>query len=122
MIDRILLSISGPHGENVGSWESDIEAGLATIRSKHPNASVFVLQPVVGGPNQGCSRADDQNPFIMQAIVNVAGRDDEVFVGYDPHVDSCDGFQDTLGHLTSAASATVGAEIGDFYAANIPDP
>ena len=40
----------------------------------------------------------------------------------DPHVESCAGFSDQLGHLTSSASASIGAEIGDFYSSNMPDP
>ena len=119
---RVLISISGPHGSNVAMWEADIQAGLTTMRSKLPRANVFILMPVVGGPNMDCSRADTQNPFIVQAIRNVAARDSQLFVGYDPHVDRCGDFADTLGHLTSSASSSIGAEIGDFYAANLPDP
>ena len=121
-VERVQFSISGPHGSDVSAWEADIEEALNTFRSKLPQAHVFVLEPVVGGPNMNCSRADEQNPFVLEAIKNVAARDAEVYVGYDAHVDSCSQFQDTLGHLTSSAASQIGTEIGQFYAANLPDP
>jgi hypothetical protein len=121
-VERVMFSISGPHGSNVSAWEADIDAFMSTVRGKLPNAHVFILEPVVGGPNMNCSRADEQNPSILEAIKNVAARDPEVFVGHDAHVSSCSGFQDSLGHLTSSAASQIGAEKGAFYSSNLPDP
>ena len=49
--DRVLYSLSGPHGTDEALWASDIVEAITTIEQMHPSAQVIVLQPVVGGPN-----------------------------------------------------------------------
>jgi hypothetical protein len=58
--DRVLLSISGPHGTNVAQWVADINSTIGTIRIKYPSVQHIILQPVVGGPvHQTCYNGID---------------------------------------------------------------
>ena len=95
---------------------------MATVRSQRPTVTQIVLQPVVGGPDNGlCQqrgstvRASENHPVIDEAIRIVAGANSDVVVGYSPEVPSCDGYRDQLGHLTDAARGSVGAAIAAAY-------
>lgn len=121
--DRVVLTVSGfAVGADVARWAGLIERAVAVVREKYPNVEQVVLQPVVGGPGgEECLspdsapvRASVQQPFIAQAIAQVAGGD--VVAGPVPEVRSCDDYMDRLGHLTDAAAGPIGEAIGDFYA------
>ncbi|MBX2798343.1 MAG: hypothetical protein KTR31_11755 [Myxococcales bacterium] len=119
--DRVLLSVSGPYGDDEVAWADAIDATIATIEDKLPTVEQIVLQPVVGGPaHAGCDsgagliRASWQHAHIDAAIDAVVG--DSVVAGMSPEVRSCEDYRDSLGHLTEEAAQAIGAEIGTFYA------
>ena len=123
--DRILLTISTPTGTPAVSWwVTNIRAEIATIRSKYPGVRQIVLQPVVGGPNNGvCNfggnasnpvHASVIHPTIDQAITQVVGGD--VIAGMSPEVGSCADYMDNTGHLLPGARPAIGTRIGQFYA------
>ncbi len=119
--DRIILTISGKRQSNPAIWAEQIRAAIDVIRSKYPSVRQIVLQPVVGGPNNGeCPipgggvvRATANHPIIDEAIALVVGGD--VIAGASPEVSSCDDFRDSIGHLTDSATGTVGRSLGEFY-------
>ena len=119
--DRLLFSISGPHGDDETAWANDITAAIATIGQLVPSAQVIVLQPVVGGPNHMTCvsggqdvRASWQHMHIDNAIATVLGGN--VIAGMSPEVSNCNEYTDSLGHLTAAGETNVGMAIGMFYA------
>jgi hypothetical protein len=123
--DRVLLTISTPAGvPSVDWWMAAIRAEIATIRAKYPGAREIVLQPVVGGPNDGvCYAGGDPSmpvhasvihPTIDRAIARVVGGD--VVAGMSPEVQTCADYMDTTGHLAESARPAIGAAIGRFYA------
>jgi hypothetical protein len=121
-VDRVVLTVTGARGTDVGAWERDIRAAIDRIRTEIPTAAVIVLQPVVGGPaGQECIqggtrvRADLQHPYIWEAILEVSAESTNVFAGMAPRVDSCADFRDSRGHLTEDAIPRIGARIGDYY-------
>ncbi len=121
-VDRVILTVTGARGTDVGAWERDIGDALDRIRIEIPSASVIVLQPVVGGPEgQACFqggtqvRADLQHPYIWEAILEVSAESTSVLAGMKPRVDSCADFRDGRGHLTEDAIPRIGAKIGDYY-------
>ena len=120
--DRVLLSVSGPFGDDEPAWASAIEATVSVIRDKVPSAQAIVLQPVVGGPeHEPCMSGNDmiraswQHAHIDAAIAMVVGED--VTAGLSPEVETCDHYSDALGHLTPEGSMAAGASIGAYYAA-----
>lgn len=124
---RVLLSVSGPHEEDVPAWVADIQATISTIRSKYPSVRSIILQAVVGGPNhQICFngvdsvRASWQHPYIDDAIAQVAATDFRVQVGYSPEVLNCGHYIDSKGHLTIQGARVAGTLIGSYYKNNFP--
>ncbi|MEM9190384.1 MAG: hypothetical protein AAGF12_14460 [Myxococcota bacterium] len=118
--DRVLLSVSGPYGDDEMAWATAIQATIAQIRAKLPSVRQIVLQPVVGGPmHQGCMqgcglvRASWQHAHIDAAIARVVGGD--VVAGFSPEVRTCADYRDGLGHLTSAGAEAAGRTIGMNY-------
>ncbi|MCI0366446.1 MAG: hypothetical protein L0219_21495, partial [Phycisphaerales bacterium] len=119
--DRVLLTISGDFQNDPNWWAQQINAVIAVIRSKYPRVRQIILQPVVGGPNNGqclfngqVVRASSNHPVIDAAIALVAGG--SVMAGLSPEVRSCADYSDATGHLTPAATGPIGASIGQFYA------
>ena len=119
--ERVLLSVSGPFGDDEAAWAEAIEATLTQIRLRIPSVERIVLQPVVGGPDHAtCQvggqdvRASWQHAHIDNAIADVVGG--SIVAGLSPEVETCEDYEDALGHLTDAGAATAGATIGDFYA------
>ncbi|MBW2732839.1 MAG: hypothetical protein JRH20_10645 [Deltaproteobacteria bacterium] len=122
--DRVLLSISGPYGDDEAAWAAGIRAAIGTIRSKIPTATRIVLQPVVGGPNhQTCLidgsevRASWQHAHVDHAIAEVVGDAADIVAGMSPEVGDCNEYGDAKGHFTRAGSEAAGKAIGEFYAA-----
>jgi hypothetical protein len=121
--DRVLLSVSGPHGTNVTQWVADIDSTIKTIRIKYPSVQHIILQPVVGGPaHQTCYsgidsvRASWQHKYIDSAIAIVVGMNINVSAGCSPEVSNCSDYGDNLGHFASATVAqTIGTLIGQCY-------
>jgi hypothetical protein len=121
-VDRVLLSVSGPFGDDEKAWADAIEATLTTIRQKIPTARQIILQAVVGGPEgKSCdTRAARHHPHIVNAIRAVAkkhaGETVAIVAGYKPRVRSCEDYADALGHLTPASALVVARSIGEYYA------
>jgi hypothetical protein len=118
--DRVLLSISGPYGDDESAWAEAIADTIANIRDKHPTATTILLQPVVGGPNHmDCFfggqlvRASWQHAHIDNAIASLVGGD--VIAGASPEVGDCSHYVDELGHLTEAGKEAAAQSIGQFY-------
>jgi hypothetical protein len=118
--DRAVLTISGEFEDDPDMWAEDIAAAIATLRLKLPDVRLIVLQPVVGGPNDGpCEhggevvRASSNHPVIDQAIAQVTGGD--IVAGASPEVFSCSDYADSKGHLVADARGPIGAAIGAFY-------
>jgi hypothetical protein len=120
--DRVVLSVSGPHGEDVSAWQADIEATINTIRELLPSVGPILLQSVVGAPPESsCNldrrvRAAWQHYPIREAIQNVAASDPGISEGYAPVVATCDDYRDALGHLTAEGAVTIGNALGAYYA------
>jgi hypothetical protein len=132
--DRVLLTISVPSGiPTLDWWVTNIQGEIATIRAKYSNVREIILQPVVGGLNNGVCYFDGNlgdpvhasiiHPTIDQAIAQVVGGD--VVAGMSPTVRTCADYADDTGHLcypnfdacgTLNARGPIGALIGDFYA------
>jgi hypothetical protein len=127
--DRVLLSVSGPYGDDEKAWSEAISETVAVIRQKLPSVRQIVLQPVVGGPGgkpcpapgggQRQVRASWQHNHIARAIEQVVGqhKDSEVQVvaGFAPQVRSCADYTDALGHLTPEAAQAAGRALGEYY-------
>ena len=139
--DRVVLSISGDYGDDVGMWARKILETVDVIHSKYKNVRLIVLQPVIGGHNheacpapagesgkkvgggsQGTGgneivRAAYQHPYIDQAIAKVVAGDKtgRLVTGASPEVRSCKDYSDAKGHLTSSASDPIGRSIAEFY-------
>jgi len=127
--DRVLLTISTPTGmPTVDWWATNIRAEITTIRSKYSNLREIILQPVVGGPNNGVCyfqgnpgdpvHASVIHPTIDRAIAQVAIGD--VVVGMSPEVRTCADYMDNTGHLLESARPAIGTRIGQFYATFSP--
>jgi enterochelin esterase-like enzyme len=132
-VDRVVLSISGPYGEDESAWADAIEATIATIAGKIPSVRRIVLQAVAGGPGGepcpapgGKSRRGDtrvraswQHPHIVNAINTVVRRRAdgavEVTAGIQPLVGDCAHYADALGHLTPEGAAALARQIGAYY-------
>ena len=123
--DRVLLSVSGPHGEDHDAWVTDIEATVDQIQAQYPSVQRIILQAVVGGPDDGlCEfegesiRASWQHPYIDAAIATVVERQpsDLLVEGLSPEVRTCDDYRDSRGHLTRQAGAALGRIIATYYA------
>lgn len=121
-VDRVILTVTGSRGDDVGGWLIDIHDALDRIRIEIPTAEIILLQPIVGGPDGDVCmsgteqvRAGFQHPYIWEAIVDVAQEEPDVFTGMAPRVDQCDDFRDGRGHLTDAAAIRVGAAVGEYY-------
>lgn len=122
-VERVVLTISGITGSDVAGWASHITDAAAQVREQHPFVRQILLQPVVGGPNEGiCTwqgqqiRASIQHPYIDQAIAQVAAAAADVEIGFSPEVPDCGGFDDNIGHLTDSYENGVGQTVGEFYA------
>lgn len=120
--DRVLLSVSGPHGTDITKWVNDIDSTIHIIRIKYPSVKEIILQPVVGGPShQTCFigidsvRASWQHAYIDSAIAIVAANDTEVSAGCSPEVQTCSDYIDGKGHLDSIAAAIIGTNIAACY-------
>jgi hypothetical protein len=113
--DRVVLSISGPYGDDEDQWVQKIQGTVNVIRAKYKNVKQIVLQPVVGGP--GSSRAARQHPVIVKAIERVVKTDTSGIVsrGPSPQVSSARDYRDRLGHLTRQAAGSIGKQIGEHY-------
>jgi hypothetical protein len=122
--DRVLLNISGDYNSDVNWWVQQISAAITNIRNKYPSQRQIILQPVVGGPNNGqCASGDASNPinrasynhpYIDQAIARlVAGG---VVAGASPEVRTCADYADWVGHLTDSAKGPIAVTIGQWYA------
>lgn len=133
--DRVLLSISGPYGDDENAWAEAIDATVDVIQQKLPAVRRIILQAVVGGPEgKPCSaptasrkasgggrvRASWQHAHIVKAIRTVVEKRDgrlvSVVAGYEPTVRSCGDYTDALGHLTPEGAAAVGRAIAEYYA------
>ncbi len=119
--DRVLLTISGDFQSDPNRWAQQINAVIAVIRDKYPRVRQIILQPVVGGPNNGPCQFNDQvvrassnHPVIDAAIALVASG--SVAAGLSPEVRTCADYSDAIGHLAPAATGPIGASIGQFYA------
>lgn len=119
--DRVILTISGPYGEDVQSWEAAIKKTIEVIKQKLPSAKQIVLQSVVGGPDgQSCGgsvRAARQYPTIVQAIQSVVASDktDQLSEGIHPMVSDCSDYRDAKGHLNPGSAIRIGQLIGRHY-------
>jgi hypothetical protein len=119
--ERVVLSISGPHGDAVADWQTDIERVIRLIKEKLPSVEIILLQAVVGGPEDSPCVADRtvraawQHYPVREAIQTIAAADSAVAEGYAPVLSSCDGYRDALGHLTAEGAAEIGERIGRFY-------
>lgn len=125
--DRVVLSVSGPYGENVDQWAQKIKETVQNIRAKYKNVRRIAIQPVVGGhEHHACAaakgseatRAARQHPHIEQAIARVVGEDKTGLLVQGPcaQVRACADYKDSLGHLAPGAVEPVGKAIADFYA------
>jgi hypothetical protein len=133
--DRVLLSISGPYGDDTKAWTDAIDATVAVIQQKLPSVRRIILQAVVGGPggkpcssatasrksaSDGRVRASWQHAHIVEAIHAVTqkrnGMSVSVVAGFQPTVRTCGDYIDALGHLTPEGAAAVGRAIGEYYA------
>jgi acetyl esterase/lipase len=127
--DRVLLSVSGPYGDDEKTWAEAISETVSVIRQKLPSVRQIVLQPVVGGPGgkacpppggEGRVRASWQHNHIASAIGQVVKQHKEanveVIAGFAPQVRSCADYTDGLGHLTPEAAQAIGRTIGEYYA------
>jgi hypothetical protein len=133
--DRVLLSVSGPYGDDEKAWTEAIAETVKLIREKIPSARQIILQPVVGGPDgkpcvppgreSGRVRASWQHNHIVNAIREVvkqhqaedgAAGEVEVVAGHLPQVMACTDYSDALGHLTPEAAEAVARRIGEYYA------
>ncbi len=128
--DRILLTISGSTNSDPTWWANEIRAAITVIRDKYPSVRQIILQPVIGGPDDGeCFfngqkvRASVNHPVIDQAISMVVGGD--VVAGMSPEVISCDDFRDAKGHIksqyytpeeTDEQLKAISRKMGEFYA------
>lgn len=119
--DRIVLSVSGPYGEDEDGWVEATTAAVNLIRERFPSAEVIALMPVVGGPshrtcefNGRSVRASWQHAHIDNAIERVvaADRSGTLIVGPSPEVRTCDDYEDALGHLTDEGAAALGEMLG----------
>ncbi len=115
--DRIVLSISGPFGEDEDAWVGAIKGSVDLIRGRYPSARRIGLVPVVGGPShRDCTfdgrrvRASWQHLYVDNAIEKVIDADHTgmLFAGPSPEVRTCDDYRDALGHLTEEGAAAVG--------------
>jgi len=115
--DRIVLSISGPFGEDEDAWVAAITGSLDLIRDRYPSARRIGLVPVVGGPShRDCTfdgrrvRASWQHLYVDNAIEKVIDADGTgmLFAGPSPEVRTCDDYRDALGHLTEEGAAAMG--------------
>ncbi len=99
-----------------------IRSAIATTREMFPDLRQIVLQPLVGGPDDGqciahsgrVVEASASHPVVDRAIALVIGGN--VVPGDSPEVRTCDDYQDSVGHLDRQAEGPIGAEIGAYYA------
>ncbi len=126
--DRVVLSVSGPYGEDVELWARKIRETVDVLRLKYANARRIVILPVVGGhdhhacpgPRGGQAvRAARQHPKIEEAIARVVREDKTGRLAAGPcvQVKACTGFKDALGHLASGAEEAAGKAVADFFKA-----
>jgi hypothetical protein len=132
--DRVLLSVSGPYGDDEKAWAEAVAESVKVIRTKIPSARQIILQPVVGGPEgKPCPapgggdrkvRASWQHNHIANAIREVVKQHEaneeetgkvQLVVGFLPQVGACDDYSDALGHLKPQAAEAVGRRIGEYY-------
>jgi hypothetical protein len=128
--DRVLLTIGWATCttcDDPNLWAHYINLTIGNIRSKYPNVRQILLQPEVGGPNNGlCTfqgtvvKASSNHPYIDQAIALVVGGD--VFAGDSPEVRTCADYVDNVGHFVDSAKGPIGANIGQFYVNMAPPP
>jgi hypothetical protein len=125
--DRIVLTATLNY---FASSDADVvqrlRAAIVTIRQQRPSARTLVLQPVVGGPNDGlCGagsarvRAAWNHPYLDRAIATVLGDAFDLVAGPSPTVRTCSDYSDTTGHLDplpSAARGYVGGYVGAWFA------
>lgn len=121
-ITRVVLNISGA-ARSQAQWTTDIQAAVATVRSKLPDVTAIYLEPVVGGPGHAtCQvggvnvRASENHPTIDLAIADAIAADNTLSSGLSPEVGDCAHYDDTTGHLTSAGAVHVGDAMGAHYA------
>jgi acetyl esterase/lipase len=127
--DRVLLSVSGPYGDDVQAWTTAIRETIKTVRDQLPSVRQIVLQAVVGGPDHEICRfegrrvrASWQHPYIDEAIAGSASVAADVVAGFSPEVRSCSDYRDATGHLTPAGAAAAGLAIGAYYASPLNGP
>jgi hypothetical protein len=125
--DRVVLTISGPYGDDEEAWVEAIAESIVAIWERVPTARQIVLQPIVGGPSGSvCEGADGrrvraawQHLHIDNAIAMVASGD--VVAGLSPEVRDCADFANETGHLTAEGAAEVGRAIAMYYETSVRD-
>ena len=125
--DRVVLSVSGPYGEDVDVWARKIRETVEVIRAKYKNVKRIVILAVVGGhEHHGCPgprgeavRAARQHPKIEEAIARVVKEDTtgQLAAGPCVQVKACAGFKDALGHLAADAVEPAGKAVAEFFRA-----
>ena len=122
--DRVVLTITSQSYETASApfvrWIEDV---IEVVRDRYPSVQRIVLQPVVGGPDDGpCPlgegrevRATHNHPLIDAAIADVVGGD--VVRGPSPEVRTCADYSDDVGHLVEEARTPIADQIADGYAA-----
>ncbi len=115
--DRILLTVS----TNLGVADSSpqevsdyILKALETLRGKYPTVRSFILQPVVGGPEDCAVRAVENHPRMIEAIRQVTAEGFAI-AGMAAKSASCDDFKDAKGHLKSKARPWVAQQLATCY-------
>ena len=127
-VDRVILTVSiGAYEDDVDVWVSHVTDAVDNIRDRYPASQQIALQAVVGPPvggvcppgatGQAQVRASFNHPYIVEALAAVADADpdDEVVVGMEPRVSSCDDYSDGTGHLTNSGQQAVAGPIAAFY-------
>lgn len=122
--DRVVLTITSQSYEAASApfvrWIEDV---IEVVRDRYPSVQRIVLQPVIGGPDDGpCPlgdgrevRAAHNHPLIDTAIANVVGGD--VVTGPSPEVRTCADYSDDVGHLDEDSRTPIANQIADGYAA-----
>ncbi len=124
--DRVVLSVSGPYGDDVDQWARKIRETVDVIRAKYKNVKRIVILAVVGGhEHHACAggrggdaiRAARQHPKIEEAIARVVKEDKtgQLAAGPCVQVKDCSGFRDALGHLAPAATEPAGQAVAEFF-------
>lgn len=122
-VDRVVFHITD-RIRGVDQWVASLEALVAALRDRFPDAERIDLVPIVGGPGgavcpspngQGLVHASEVHPVIDEAIARVADGS-SVVAGPSPELSDCAQYRDKPGHFTSEAAVEVAEQFRDFYA------